>query len=218
MTGPIGPDPSGRQRGKLDYSKWARRLGFEKSSADPDIFPILQPSVLLADHRSVSPRIDTADALAGWIQIGSPGNYAHYELQANSPGGVLIHWWSVSNHDSAFDVNTILFAFAIGPPSGNATAPISNPINPLRAVLSTHAAWSNPVSHVETIAGAEPPQVTGGNNLPTAGPFVVDAAPKPKLWVPPGRSFVLAGAFVQQGHRGGIYFTELDVAGVSLPP
>lgn len=199
---------------RLDFSRWARRLGLGESAERPELLETLQPVVVVGDHRSVAPRLETADGLAGYAINNVVGAFSSFGLNVRSTGGLVIH------HFYVFKPNTgaageITYRWAVIPTQVASPGPNGvTSFNPLRPCAAAGTTRVNAVALlVPPLVPGDTPELQGGDSL--AG--TVGLQHMGPIWCPNGTTFVLEGIVTNQGLNGSVYFTELEVSGVSLP-
>lgn len=193
-------------------AEWWGRLTRQTMGEPPEVLPAVQPVLIVSDQKWLSGPPELAHGLCGFSTAGIAGFPTHLNLQAGSPGGILIRAWQVgsgqgiptSTHDLRIKWTIGITPVSLGGVPGGGVTSLT-PGRPCRSRASSASAASNfpPL-------GGDIPTLFGGVGLSTpqiASPFFHWVPP---LWVPPGSSLYFETQATQTGMFGWIMFTELD--------
>lgn len=195
-------------RAKFNFEALRRRME-ELLPGAPEVVYNVQPVMLVGDASRMTSGFDSAEGMCGFQQLAIPGQFSIYELWSRAPGGLVIDWWTVfENGIGAFSTDLLfIYNCYIARASGLAISTVTVDVNSQRPCNSTHGARSSAVPPPEQ--PSEPPVIMGGKNKATSVQ-IADGRDKPKLWVPPGKSFYLTTYATAQGASGLVYFHELE--------
>lgn len=198
----------------LRFGEWVKRIGVQRLGWTPEIADVVQPVIVLADHSHLVSRVDLAQGLDAMSATVVVGNFRGYQLQANSPGGSILHYFHVANPAGAGATDSQDFVYGIAPPFAPVSGTPSCPINPFKACVNTRSTYNVGASYLVGVAGDC--AFTGSTNTGVrGGPGGEIRGP---IWIPPGRALIVEGFFVSMGLRGHCYWTELPAPGAEAGP
>lgn len=194
----------------INFGEWWGRITRQSQGAAPEVAPLVQPVLVVADHRRLSSYPDTADGVAGFEILPVVGNFSSFILRCRSRGGLIVHWFYVFKPNGGA-AGEITYRWAVVPPPST-DGPAGNGItnaNPSRPCVSSAGTRVNPVAYlIGPLINGDSPLIQGGDQL--AG----NIAPQFRgpIFIPNGQSLTIEGDTTNQGLNGSVYLTELDSA------
>jgi len=180
----------------LNFGRWMRRLGFDRSE-EPEISYNAQPVIVVAEHKGLTPRYQGPSMISGGNSFGSAGEHSLMVWHCLSEGGMVCRELRMTT------LGGVVFGFPLIGPTWGAIGPI--------ALSTAVVEQGNPVSTgwVGTVTPANRQMVPS-----TVWPYQtgVPLNITTPFFVPPGSHFVVEGLSVNSAISGWGIFEEYPAA------
>lgn len=196
----------------LNLTTWWARLTRQTVGEPPPLAPSIQPVLVVGDHSWHVGPVAPRQGISGW-KTNSIGGFYAIQLVPHTPGGLVIHWFTVGHPGGAGSAEAITYnwtignAFAVQPPGAGVHS-----VNPNRPTLADATTRNNAVAWIGGGgAGHTGDAAAVPASFQIAPTFRLGAAIIPgPIWVPPGRAFILEASGTGQGVSGSAYYTDIE--------
>lgn len=185
----------------MNFAQWLRRVFGATHRVEPELVPNVQPVVLLGDHRLHMSPLFPPMGLVGIQQDGVIGNLSAMEIQANTPGGLLIHYGEMFQAASGGGPR---FKWQVGAPLESASIAVTvisvDPNRPVSARAFRRLGGAS-------VAGVNWPVHVGGWQSAAATAMPPYRSFK-NVWIPAGQALTIESYGTNQSLHVGFLFSE----------